>query len=101
MCLSRLFEYAGNAWLLIFAAYVLLCVVVGVVEGWRKKELWESPAISQVVILWLAWVLPFVVAAMIVGWLLKWVLLYPIIGLLIGVHWLWYRLFGKPKHQFN
>jgi len=62
-------------WAMSFIAFFLLSIIVGIIQTWKSKDLWDTPAIRLLAILYYTWLLP--------------------ISLPI---WLWHRLVGKAKN---
>jgi len=57
---ARWFNLAADIWVLLFAASFLLSIVVGAIQMFRGKEIWDTPLLPLMVILHFAWVLPLV-----------------------------------------
>jgi hypothetical protein len=75
---EALINLAGYIWILIFAASFLASLIVGGVQMYRRKEIWDTPALTLLMILHFAWVLPFAIPILAVflaisalGWLIK------------------------------
>jgi hypothetical protein len=96
MSVSKLSEYSREVWLLLFAVYILSCIVVEIIQ--RKKTgtlgIAGEPLVS---ILGAILALIITVPLTIFGWILTWFLLYPMMGIFRGLHWLWGKLFGRNE----
>ncbi len=77
---SKLFELAGEIWMLIFAASFLSSIVAGVIQTLRGKEIWDTPALPLLAFLHFAWVMPLVAP-----------ILFPCLAY-VGLRWLWRRM---------
>jgi hypothetical protein len=100
--MSKWIEYAGNIWLLIFAAYFVACIVVGIIEQIRRKKRQDtfamSPGTFVLVVLHTALFLPIALSFWAVGWVFARILTIPLY-LIFGAAWLWHRMIGKPKSR--
>ena len=85
--------------MLIFAASFSLSIVVGAIQMFRGKELWDTPALPVLIVLHFAWVVPFTLviaakAAVVV------IPIFLVLGLalclVIGIAWLMGRIKGHP-----
>ena len=77
-----IFSAAGDAWVLLFAAYFVLSIALGLIQHFRGKQIWETKAFGVLGGLHLAWVVPLALPLIIVQLILKWglvALLMPIL----------------------
>ena len=90
------FETAANPWLLAFAAYCALGLILGFMSAFIDHR-FDRGAERLLGIIELGVFLPIVLPALAIGWVLEKALLvlvgYPILGLT----WLWHKIFKSER----
>jgi hypothetical protein len=90
------FETTANLWLMGFAVYYALGLILGFISAFIDRR-FERGSERQLGIIELGVFLPIVLPALAVGWVLEKVLLvlvgYPILGLI----WLWHKIFKSER----
>jgi L-asparagine transporter-like permease len=68
--MSRLFEYFKELLFALFLAFFFLSIIAASIQRVREKELWETPLLPVLAILWGGWVLLFFIwaALLLMGW---------------------------------
>jgi hypothetical protein len=83
--LSELIHYAVEIYMLIFVAYFTGAIVVGGIQHYKRKDLWDTRAFPVLYILHSALILPFIL---------------PVLPFL-ALGWLRKRFFGKSSSPQN
>jgi hypothetical protein len=57
--MTKLLEYGGDIFLIMFVAFFVLSIVVGVIQHRKGEELWEAPmpVLAVLAVLWVAFVI--------------------------------------------
>ena len=53
MTLKTFTDYATYAWMAAFLVFFVLSIVVGIIQHIRKRELWDTPALAVLMLLWI------------------------------------------------
>jgi hypothetical protein len=96
MNFHKLFENARDAWLIIFAAYYLLLVIVGIAQNYKRKGLLDTPSLPIIIFIHYGLILPVVIPILFVFWVIAKILEMPFY-FLAGLFWLRDRVFGKSE----
>jgi hypothetical protein len=90
------FETTANLWLMGFAAYYLLGLILGLISAFIDRR-FDRGSKRLPGIIELGVFLPIVLPALAIGWVLEKVLLvlvgYPVLGLI----WLWHKIFKTER----
>ena len=63
---QNVIDFLALVWQIVLSAFFLLSIIVGVIQYWKNKELWDTPALPAWMILYYAWVLP--LSAFVISW---------------------------------
>ena len=58
---QNVMHFLALVWGIIFSAFFLLSIIVGIIQYWKSKELWDTPTLPVWRILYYAWGLPLTV----------------------------------------
>lgn len=97
MTLKAFTDYATYGWMATFFAFFVLSIIVGIIQHVRKRELWDTPALPVLMLLWI--VVAFGIAAYAVAGRFGSVIVMPVF-LIFGaalLRRLWHRIFWNSK----
>jgi hypothetical protein len=86
-----------SLWLPLFVISWAAMIVSGIVQAIRKKDFWDTPMGPVLAALHAAWVIAFLIPLIPIAAGLT-AIIAAVLYLSLGVVWVWFRLFGKPKH---
>ena len=62
----------GDIWATAFATYFVLSVLIGLIQRYRGKEIWETRLFGALGVMHSLWMAPIALPLMALYWILKW-----------------------------